>query len=257
VELVLPPNLRLQSLSAADQIVAALRQLILDGTLPPRTPLREVALAEAFDVSRTTIRDAVRTLAHEGLARHERHRSAVVVDMAPEDAADIYAVRRLLELSATEHMGAMTPEELERVNGAFDRLKQLVLIGGWSEVVSADLEFHKSIISVHRSPRLLRCFEAIESELAFCLSLIRMHEHEPDNPDRIIREHDEIRAAIVSGSVAETRALLAAHFSYYEERVTDALRRRMDKDQQEQHSGDRRRGSAEGSDTAAARRQSR
>jgi DNA-binding GntR family transcriptional regulator len=226
LELKLPPDIGVRRLSAADEIVAALRQLILEGVLTPGTPLREIPLAEAFDVSRTTIRDAVRALVHEGLARQERHRSAVVVEITPEDAADIYAVRRLLELSAADHVAAITAEEIESVNRAFERLRKVAPTGDWSATVSADLEFHESIIALHRSPRLLRCFGSIKSEFAFCLSVIRLHEREEERPDRIIREHDEIRQAVVSGSVTEARALLAAHFSYYQERATEALRQR-------------------------------
>jgi len=231
MEFALPPDIRLRKLSAADQIVAALRQLILEGTLAPGTPLREIPLAEAFDVSRTTVRDAVRALVHEGLARHERHRSAVVAEMTPEDAADIYLVRRFLELSAADHVAAITGEEVDRVNGAFDRLHKLAPTGDWFRVVSADLDFHESIVCLHRSSRLLRCFGTIKSELAFCLAVIRLHEHEDKAPDRIVREHDEIRQAVVGGRVSESRALIAAHISYYEERVTDTLRQRIGKDQ--------------------------
>jgi DNA-binding GntR family transcriptional regulator len=253
VDLPLPPNLRLRSLSAADQIAGALRELILDGTLPPRTPLREVPLAEAFDVSRTTIRDAVRDLGHLGLVRHERHRSAIVADISAEDAADIYRVRRLLELSAADHVETMTAAEVEHVNGAFERLRRLVLVGDWSQIVAADLDFHETIISLHRSPRVMRCFESIKSELAFCLSLIRLHEHEDEKPDRIIREHDEIREAIVDGRAGEARALLAAHFSYYEQRVVEALRERKRIDQRPP-SGDGRPGKAADPAGASSRR---
>jgi DNA-binding GntR family transcriptional regulator len=251
-EFSLPPDIRLRRPSAADQTVAALRELILDGSLSPGMPLREVPLANAFDVSRSTIRDAVRALVHEGLVRQQRHRSAVVVDMSPGDAADIYRVRRFLELSAADHVASMTAEELDRVNSAFDRLRKLAPTADWFQVVSADLDFHESIISLHRSPRLVRCFGLIRSELAFCLALIRLHQHEDQKPDRIIREHDEIRQAIVSGIVSEARALLSAHISYYEERVADALRHRIAKDQH--ISGDGRPGGAKARRTAAERR---
>jgi DNA-binding GntR family transcriptional regulator len=223
VDFTLPPQLRLRSPSAADQVVTALRQLILEGTLAPGSPLPEVQLAEAFDTSRTTIRDAVRDLAHQGLVRVERHRTARVVEMTVEDAADIYRLRRALELGAVEHVGALTAEEVDRVNRALERLRTAAHAGDWSQVVSADVEFHETIVSLHRSPRFLRCFQVIKSELAFCLAVIRLHEREDEQPERIVREHDEIREAIVDGDVAEARALLAAHCSYYEERVKQAL----------------------------------
>jgi DNA-binding GntR family transcriptional regulator len=225
VEFTLPPQLRLRSPSAADQLVTTLRRLILEGTLPPGSPLPEVQMAEAFGTSRTTIRDAVRDLAHQGLVRVERHRTARVVEMTVEDAADIYRLRRTLELGAVERVGALTAEEVDRVSSALERLRSAAEGDDWSQVVSADLQFHETIVSLHRSPRFLRCFQIIQSELAFCLAMIRMHEHEDEQPERIVREHEEIRDAIVSGDAAEARALLAAHFSYYEERMAQALRR--------------------------------
>ena len=42
-----------------EQIFSTLRSEILDGTLAPGTALREVALAERFEVSRTPVRDAL------------------------------------------------------------------------------------------------------------------------------------------------------------------------------------------------------
>jgi DNA-binding GntR family transcriptional regulator len=230
VEFTLPSQLRLRSPSASDQLVTTLRQLILEGTLAPGSPLPEVQMAEAFGTSRTTIRDAVRELAHQGLVRLERHRTARVVEMTVEDAADIYRLRRALELGAADNVGALTADEIERVNGALERLRNAVNGGDWSQVVFADVEFHETIVSLHRSPRFLRCFQIIKSELAFCLAVIRMHEREDEQPERIVREHDDIRAAIVGGDVAEARALIAAHCSYYEERVTQALRAAGDRD---------------------------
>lgn len=50
-------------------------------------------MAEALGVSRKTLREAFRLLAHERLVVHEPHRGVAVRTL---DAADIYAIRRLV-----------------------------------------------------------------------------------------------------------------------------------------------------------------
>jgi DNA-binding transcriptional regulator YhcF (GntR family) len=88
--------------SVAEQVVGVLREEILRGNLEPGTPLPEVALAQSFGVSRNTVREAIRSLVNEGLARHHMHRGAVVTEQTVEDIADIHQARSVVELAAIE-----------------------------------------------------------------------------------------------------------------------------------------------------------
>ena len=60
--------------STGDAIAQALTRQILDGTIPAGTRLREVELADAFDVSRQSLRAGLARLVHEGLLRSAPHR---------------------------------------------------------------------------------------------------------------------------------------------------------------------------------------
>ena len=64
--------------SAEARICAAVRTAILERRLAPGTKLQEVALGEFFGVSRTIVRQALRTLAHEGIVALRDRRVAVV-----------------------------------------------------------------------------------------------------------------------------------------------------------------------------------
>jgi DNA-binding GntR family transcriptional regulator len=225
VDFTLPADLRLANTNTYEQLVTALRRLVLDGSLPPGAQLREVPLAHAFGVSRNTVREAIRGLKHEGLVRHDRHHSAVVVTLAEADAVDLYRVRRLLELSAMDHLEGLTAAQAGDVEAAFERLAKVARLGEWWEVIESDLAFHRSLVGVHGSPRLLRAFDAIGSESAFCMALLRLHEHEDEQPEQIIAEHDAIREAVLARDIPRARALLAGHMGYYEERTRDILRR--------------------------------
>lgn len=209
--------------SAADQVVKVLRRLILEGRLEPDAPLREVALAESFGVSRNTVRAAIATLANEGLARHERNRGAVVVRLTAADGHDLYDARRVLEVSAADRLAMVRETQIEAVTAAYERLERAVSGEQWAEVVMADIAFHRSIVGLHGSARLLRCFKTLESELAYFMSLIRLREHEEERPEHILAEHGALCRAITERDVREARAAIAGHLAYYEERATTSL----------------------------------
>jgi len=61
--------------AAADGLL----QLVLDGTFPPGSTLpSEAELAERFDMSRLTVREAIRSLASTNVIRVQQGRSSVI-----------------------------------------------------------------------------------------------------------------------------------------------------------------------------------
>lgn len=209
--------------SSADQVIVALRRQILAHEIGPDTPLREVALAESFGVARHTVRAAIRALVHEGLARHERNRGAVVIALTDEDAHDLYAARRLLEVSAADRLTVALERQIAAVAAAYQDLSDVVPSGRWTEIVAADVAFHRSIVGLHGSPRLLRMFMGIESELAYFMSLIRLREREEERPEHILAEHKTLLDAIAERQTRAARAAIAGHLAYYEERASRLL----------------------------------
>ena len=59
-------------------VTDVLREAILDGVIPPRSWLREAELADELGVSRTPVRDALRTLSSEGLVEISANKGAMV-----------------------------------------------------------------------------------------------------------------------------------------------------------------------------------
>jgi biotin operon repressor len=81
---------------------ARLRQLILDGTLPPGTILSQVQLSRALGVSRTPLREALRMLQEEGLIDAEPNRRPRIKGFDSSDLESVYSIRILLETFAAE-----------------------------------------------------------------------------------------------------------------------------------------------------------
>ena len=82
----------LARLSLHDQLVAKVREMIIDGELAAGAPLPERMLCETFGVSRTPLREAFKILAAEGLIALRPHRTPVVTPIDAGEIAEIFDV---------------------------------------------------------------------------------------------------------------------------------------------------------------------
>lgn len=106
-----------------------LRDDIRSGVMRPRERIDIDALGELLGMSATPIREALRQLQAEGFVVHEPHRGARVADFSPEETADLYDLREVLEslatLIASDHLTAADIAELgqlaEANRAAIDR----------------------------------------------------------------------------------------------------------------------------------------
>ena len=184
-----------------EQLVSALRGRILSGSLPPGSALPEVRLSGDFGVSRNTLREAVRALVNDGLVEQHRHRTATVIDLTADDAGDLFAVRRLLELTALERLEAAWPEETGVVDAAFLELE--AELGSASDpVANADVYRRRPRVSSQYrrvAPESSPASELkrIKYELAFCTARVATDEPAALAADRILAEHEAIRDAIL------------------------------------------------------------
>lgn len=98
-----------------------IRTAIIEGRYEPGMRLVEQRIAEEFDLSRTPVREALRTLEAEGLVRIEPNRGATVRTVEVDDVVDLYALRARLEgyaaeLAAQRH----EPEDLDEIDAGIE-----------------------------------------------------------------------------------------------------------------------------------------
>lgn len=71
--------------------------LILSGGLPPDRPLSERKLAEALDIGRTPVREAIRALAGDGVLEIRPARGTYLRGIELEELQELYEARQMLE----------------------------------------------------------------------------------------------------------------------------------------------------------------
>ncbi|HEY7603237.1 MAG TPA: GntR family transcriptional regulator [Gaiellaceae bacterium] len=105
------------------QVSDILRREIVEMRLHPGQRLVERELIERLGVSRTTIREALRELAAEGLVTTIPQKGAIVAIPSPKEAAEVYEVRALLEgLAAREFVDNATELHLEALRQAMTQV---------------------------------------------------------------------------------------------------------------------------------------
>lgn len=84
-------------MNASEQAARRLRSDIVSGELVPGERLVEVRLSQRYGVSRVPVREALRTLASEGLVVVEPYRGARVASLSADEAEDLFEVRETVE----------------------------------------------------------------------------------------------------------------------------------------------------------------
>jgi len=199
--------LEVRTVSTVEAIAEVLRELILSGELEPGEPLREARYSTELGVARHSFRAATKLLIHEGLIRHEPNRGVHVPVLAAEDVLDIFRLRTLLEVDALRSSVAVRRPPEAAIQAA-DELSGLADDASWRRVVEPDLRFHRAFIEQTGSPRLIRAYAAVESEIRLCLVQLRPHYRRPGD---VAAEHRELLVPVYEGDARAAETLLRRH----------------------------------------------
>jgi len=192
----------------SNEVADTIRAAIFDGRYAPGSPLREVELAEALEVSRGPVREALQQLEREGLVRTGWHRGATVAELSTEDVAELDSLRGALECLAVRRVIEHADDAaLTLIEQAADAM------GGAAtphEMVRCDLEFHDAVYAAADHSRLAQAWEAIRSQVYLFL-LTRVNVSTDGYLDLVRSEHRALAAAMRLGTVEDALERFAAH----------------------------------------------
>lgn len=132
--------------------------MILTDELKTGEPLLETALAEALDMSRTPVREAITLLEGEGLVRVVPGKGAFVSEISLEDFKEINDLRSCLEpLAALSAIGNIDEGELDDEIRRWSAFKEITDAGeplDSAEIARADGNLHDLIARGSNNRRL-------------------------------------------------------------------------------------------------------
>jgi len=184
-----------------DEIASALRRAVHERAIPPGHALNQDELARQYGVSRIPLREALRTLAGEGLVIMKPGLGAVVTELRPEEVEELYGLRLRLEPPLAggiiEHVGRRDIEDIDAlvqtmIGLAPEQLEE------WS---SANYRFHRRLYELSEQRHAVRLVVQV---LNLVEPYVRMHAHVLGSR----RSIEERRAAAVEALRAGDAALL-------------------------------------------------
>ncbi|MBV9413666.1 MAG: GntR family transcriptional regulator [Solirubrobacterales bacterium] len=196
----------LSTVSIVDALVQRLREQVLDGELSPNETVAETEVAANYGVSRPTAKGAIVTLVNSGLLRREANRPAYVPDLTAPDIFDIYRVRIPLEVEVARTLASQRAS-IPAAQAAVAELEGLPDETPTSQLIAADLRFHRALIAAVDSPRLSRHYNGILDEVHLAMKQY----WRVLGQEKIAREHARILRAIQSGNVPRATKAMRDH----------------------------------------------
>lgn len=148
-------NLVLARQTTQESVVDHLRTLILRRQLKPGERLVQSDLAEELGVSRTPVREALHTLATEGLVSISAYKGASVANFSVVELEEIYNVRIALEgyaaYLATQHV---TEEELQHMEDLLQQTAEALQQADHTRALELNRKFHDILYKASRQQRL-------------------------------------------------------------------------------------------------------
>ena len=225
------------------RVAAALRSRVLSGEIPPGRRLpTEAQLTEAYGVSRTVIREAIATLAADGLVRARQGAGVFVSDhpastfgaLATEigsrvsSALDVLEVRLAIEVeSAALAAARRNPAQLARIEEQFFEFEFLLRQG--EPTGPADFAFHCAIAAATGNPVYVEMLEALGQRAIPCdvtspwsTELVQVLDYQRG----LQNEHKAILDAIITSRPDAARAAMRLHLSRSQSRYQSRLHER-------------------------------
>jgi GntR family transcriptional repressor for pyruvate dehydrogenase complex len=211
----------------SDRVVDALQRAIVRGDYPPGTRLpTESELCAGMGVSRSVIRDALRTLSSMGLIAVRQGHGIFVTP--PHDGQMVWALalrfhrsdltmgevmeaRRVIEGAiAAEAAIVCTTDDLTQIRSLFEEFKEAVENARWEDAHISHSNFHLAILKALHLPALELMLHPLQ-EFILGSSL------PPDTaPGDLwdVAAHEPIVTALEAGNPELARAAMRAHFDY-------------------------------------------
>jgi DNA-binding GntR family transcriptional regulator len=201
-------------------VLEAIKHAILTGELRPGQALVETDLAEVLGVSKTPVREALKTLAGAGLVIMNPYKGAAVRVVDDEQARHVYDARLLLEPEALARAVRLRGAgeaggDWQRAHQALHRADQAP---DQAERSLANRDFHRELYAGCGNPLLAKMLDDLRDQTA--LVSATAWRHEPDHAqtpswEHEAAEHRSMLRAAEDGDAERAAALLRDHITSF------------------------------------------
>jgi len=129
------------------RLIDELRSAIVSGELEPGKLYSVNELASDLEVSRTPVREALITLAGQGMVQFERNKGVRIMQTTTHDLGEVFQLRLLLEVPAVRRTTSkLTPMLLDDLRNELHEMQEAAAANDVDRMWTHDRRFHKLIL---------------------------------------------------------------------------------------------------------------
>jgi DNA-binding GntR family transcriptional regulator len=191
-----------------EEVAELLRQRIFNNELAPGSWIDELRLAEAYGISRTPLREALKVLATEGLVTMKVRRGAYVTEVSEKDQRDVYHLLSLLESDATGVVAKQATEaELAELAQLHQELKAATQ--NTERFFEINEQFHMRLLEMANN----RWRTQLVLDLRKVMKLNRHNSlFKSGRIEESLQEHQDIMDALLTHDAALSQQRMQTHF---------------------------------------------
>lgn len=204
----LPQNLKQRALY--EEVAELLRQRIFNRELVPGSWIDELKIADAYGISRTPLREALKVLATEGLVTMKMRRGAYVTEVNEKDLSDVFHLMAVLEADAAGAVARhATDEQIQELEALHHELEKAAKdLKGYIKFFTINEAFHIKLLQIADN----KWRDQMVADLRKVMKLNRAQSLlKVGRIEESLAEHSAVMAALKCRDVATARSAMQAH----------------------------------------------
>ena len=216
-----PDILKISRHTLHGELVERLRDMIIEGQLPPGSRINEGQLGGKLGVSRTPLREAIKFLASEGLIELVPGRGALVKVLTPRDVREMLQVVTALEtMAAREACRVATAPQIAALRGVHDEMMRCYESGNRLDYYKYNQAIHSGLVRLSGNRFLAEQHEAIQLRMK---RIRYLGNAAPDNWRGAVTEHEAMIAALEARDAEALSRAVVQHLDRTWARVQNVI----------------------------------
>ena len=221
-----------------EDIVEQIQQLISGGQLKPGDKLlSERELADRLQVSRVSVREAIRSLEMLGFIEIRHGEGTFVRDTNADDVIrplamflavergsllDMFEVRRIFE-TATAALAAerATEDEVAHIASCLEKMRERIQAGDSEKGEEYDAAYHYALAEATHNSLLIKLLRTVHEEWSRAVSAgsQQLLLDSPGNAQKILDQHGRVLEAIKARDASTASEAMLEHVTYAEQEL--------------------------------------
>jgi DNA-binding GntR family transcriptional regulator len=212
----------IQAISKKDQVVAAIKEAILSGTIGPGDQIVESRMAQQLGSGIPLVREALIALEHQGFVEKTPYKGTTAMKLEPRQIQEIFQLRVVLEALAIEWAkDNVTAEDIKELQSLIKKMERAASDLDLGQFYESDLNFHRKIWSLSGNSYLAEALERVVVPL-FAFFVMKT-KHDPESYIESAAMHGRIVEAFPNKSAAELSELMRQSLSGWKDDMLKLL----------------------------------